>query len=78
MFVCTDTYLHIRQKINTKSLQKGSYIKKNFFKNAYLIANGEKWQSILLSELQLFVFFFKNCVFKNNVINNNVFNNSVF
>lgn len=27
MFVCTDTYLHIRQKINTKSLQKGSYSK---------------------------------------------------
>lgn len=78
MFVCIDTYLHIRQKINTKSLQKGSYIKKNFFKNAYLIANGEKWQSILLSELQLLVFFFKNCVFKNNVFNNNVFNNSVF
>lgn len=78
MFVCIDTYLHIRQKINTKSLQKGSYIKKNFFKNAYLIANGEKWQSILLSELQLLVFFLKNCVFKNNVFNNNVFNNSVF
>lgn len=78
MFVCTDTYLHIRQKINTKSLQKGSYIKKNFFKNAYLIPNGEKWQSILLSELQLLVFFLKNCVFKNNVFNNNVFNNSVF
>lgn len=78
MFVCIDTYLHIRQKINTKSLQKGSYIKKNFFKNAYLIANGEKWQSILLSELQLLGFFFKNCVFKNNVFNNNVFNNSVF
>lgn len=79
MFVCTDTYLHIRQNINTKSLQKGSYIKKNFFKNAYLISNGEKWQSILLSELQLLVFFFfKNCVFKNNVFNNNVFNNSVF
>lgn len=78
MFVCTDTDLHIRQKINTKSLQKGSYIKKNFFKNAYLIPNGEKWQSILLSELQLLVFFLKNCVFKNNVFNNNVFNNSVF
>lgn len=38
---------------------------------------GKKWQSILLSELQLLVFF-KNCVFKNNVFNNNVFNNSVF
>lgn len=41
MNVCV--YRHIfAKKINTKSLQKGSYIKKNFFKNAYLIANGEK------------------------------------
>lgn len=32
---------------------------------------GEKWQSILLSKLQLLVF--KNNVFKNNVFSNNVF-----
>lgn len=67
--MCVQTHIYTFAKKSTQSrYRKAATVRKiNVFKNAYLNVNGgKKWQSILLSKLQLLVF-------KNNVFSNNVF-----